>query len=318
MPDVRVDGVAPQRPRRWSFAGCVFDEAGWSLQSDGRRVSVESKPLELLRELLARAGTVVSKDELLDAIWPDVTVVEASLPTAVYKLRTALGDNSRERRIIETVPGLGYRISIPVEVEDSLPAPSVGIGTAGSARGFGGAAADFADRKSALLRLIGLAGLLASASTGLATLLKPAPSAPALQARAEIQGPVSQRDAGNALRRLDVETIERMIAAGWNPNTPFDTEGSAAIGYLLNMCEWDREHDRRRMLLMVRTLIDGGANFHHRNIWGDTPYSIARTDRYCGPAHPVTQMLRTMCASGPVPLGDRCMASYELDRGIHF
>lgn len=318
MPDVRVDGVAPHRPRRWSFAGCVFDEAGWSLQSDGRRVAIETKPLELLRELLARAGSVVSKDQLLDAIWPDVTVVEASLPTAVYKLRTALGDNGRERRIIETVPGLGYRISIPVQVEEALPAPSVATGAAGDARAFGSATADFADRKSALLRLIGLAGLLASASTGLATLLNPAASSPALQVRAEIQGPVSQRDAGNALRRLDVETIERMLAAGWNPNTPFDTEGSAAIGYLLNMCEWDREHDQRRMLLMVRTLIDGGANFHHRNIWGDTPYSIAKADRYCGPAHPVTRMIRNLCASGPVPIGDRCLASYALARGERF
>ena len=51
-----------------------------------------------------------------------------------------------------------------------------------------------------------------------------------------------------------------------------------------------------------------------RNSWGDTPYSIAKAKRYCGPDHPVTQMLRKMCYSGATPLGDRCLASYEIGR----
>src|SRR5205085_177343 len=51
----------------------------------------------------------------------EVTVVEASLPTAVHKLRAAFGDDRRERKIIETVSGIGYRISIPVESEDRTP-----------------------------------------------------------------------------------------------------------------------------------------------------------------------------------------------------
>jgi hypothetical protein len=126
--------------------------------------------------------------------------------------------------------------------------------------------------------------------------------------------PFTQRDAANALRTLDVGKIEDMLAAGWNPNTPFDDQGNAAINYVLGKCEWDRGHDQEQMVLMVRTLIDGGAKLDHRNVWGDTPYSIAKAIRYCGPNHPVTRSIRTMCFAGYKPYGDRCLASYELAR----
>ena len=101
MPDLSPIGGHRRRRRRWAFGACVFDEANWALIVDGTRVPVETKPLELLRELLVHAGNVVSKDELLDRIWPDVTVVEASLPTAVRKLRMALGDDRQDRAVIE-------------------------------------------------------------------------------------------------------------------------------------------------------------------------------------------------------------------------
>src|SRR4051794_39723407 len=123
MPDSKLYGVDQRRRRRWVFADCVFDETNWSLMVSEQRVSIETKPLEVLRELLNRAGGLVSKQELLDGIWPDVTVVEASLTTAVHKLRHALNDEGRTTHIIETVPRIGYRLSIPVEVEDSGRAP---------------------------------------------------------------------------------------------------------------------------------------------------------------------------------------------------
>lgn len=109
-----------RRRRQWRFANATFDEGSWSLTLDGVAVRPEAKPLELLHELLLRAGEVVTKDELLDAVWPNVTVVEASLPTAIAKLRRALHDN--EASIIETVPRIGYRLAVPVEVE-SLNGP---------------------------------------------------------------------------------------------------------------------------------------------------------------------------------------------------
>ncbi|MCB2057420.1 MAG: winged helix-turn-helix domain-containing protein [Novosphingobium sp.] len=109
-----------RRRRLWKFSGAEFDEAGWELRIEGRPVTLESKPLEVLHELLLRAGEVVTKDELLDAVWPEVTVVEGSLATAISKLRKAFGE--RESSVIETVPRVGYRLIAKVEVE-SIDAP---------------------------------------------------------------------------------------------------------------------------------------------------------------------------------------------------
>lgn len=118
-----------RRRRLWRFGPAAFDEGSWALTVDGAPVPLEAKPLELLHELLLRAGEVATKDELLDAVWPGVEVVEASLTTAVLKLRRALGDARGKRggegggeRIIETVPRIGYRLAIPVTVE-SIAAP---------------------------------------------------------------------------------------------------------------------------------------------------------------------------------------------------
>jgi DNA-binding winged helix-turn-helix (wHTH) protein/TolB-like protein len=94
----------------WRFADCEFDDLRFQLFVNGHAVELERKPLELLRYLLSRSGEVVRKEELLEAVWPGLTVVDASLATAVSKLRKVLG----EQDVIQTVPRVGYRIAIPV------------------------------------------------------------------------------------------------------------------------------------------------------------------------------------------------------------
>ena len=103
-----------RRRRLWTFAGAEFDEASWALRVDGHVVALEGKPLEVLHELLLRAGEVVTKDEILDAVWPGLNVVEGSLPTAISKLRKVLG--GRQDNIIETVPRVGYRLTCTVKI----------------------------------------------------------------------------------------------------------------------------------------------------------------------------------------------------------
>ena len=94
----------------WQFADCEFDDLRFELRVYGQRIEMERKPLDLLRYLLSKAGAVVRKEELLEAVWPGVLVVDASLATAVSKLRKALGD----QEIIQTVSRVGYRIAVPV------------------------------------------------------------------------------------------------------------------------------------------------------------------------------------------------------------
>src|SRR5258708_3007628 len=104
--------VARSSGRVWRFADYEFDELGRELRVKGRALDLESKPLEILLQLLLHAGEVVTKEELLESVWPDVMVVDGSLATAVSKLRKAMGDE--DRPAIVTVPRVGYRLGVPV------------------------------------------------------------------------------------------------------------------------------------------------------------------------------------------------------------
>ena len=113
--------------RVWRFAHFEFDETSRELRSGGTLVELESKPLEVLCQLLLHAGEVVTKEELLESAWPGVTVVEGSLATAVSKLRKALGDD--EPPIVLTVPRIGYRLAVPVQCKliSAPPARELGF-----------------------------------------------------------------------------------------------------------------------------------------------------------------------------------------------
>jgi DNA-binding winged helix-turn-helix (wHTH) protein/TolB-like protein len=94
----------------WRFGDCEFDELRRQLRVGGAVVELESKPLDVLRQLLLRPGEVLTKEELLDSVWPGVQVVDSSLATAISKLRKALGDEN----VIVTLPRVGYRLAVPV------------------------------------------------------------------------------------------------------------------------------------------------------------------------------------------------------------
>ncbi|MBO9457394.1 winged helix-turn-helix domain-containing protein [Paracoccus sp. R12_1] len=84
-----------------------FDpESGDLSTSDGRPVTLKRQARALIQALVTAEGRVVSKDQLMDAVWPDVTVSEDSLYQAVAEARRALGANGGE--IIRSVPRQGY------------------------------------------------------------------------------------------------------------------------------------------------------------------------------------------------------------------
>ena len=63
----------------------------------------------VLRYLAERPGELVSKQDLLTALWPGTTVSEGVLKTYVWEIRRALGDQLHKPRFIETIPRRGYR-----------------------------------------------------------------------------------------------------------------------------------------------------------------------------------------------------------------
>lgn len=81
-------------------------------------VQLELKLMEVLVHLAGRAGELVSKRELIDAVWQVEVISDGTLTRAVALLRKALGDDARNPRFIETIPKRGYRIIAPVESLD--------------------------------------------------------------------------------------------------------------------------------------------------------------------------------------------------------
>lgn len=106
---MRDDEAQPVRPI--ALQGFRFDPAQAELLTDkGDRVSLRPHSREVLRCLARKASHVVSKDELMRAVWPDVVVTEDSLVQCIAELRRALNDG--ERRIIQTELRRGYRLVV--------------------------------------------------------------------------------------------------------------------------------------------------------------------------------------------------------------
>lgn len=95
----------------------MLDEASLTLEVAGVAVECEARPLEVLIHLLRHAGEVVTKDELLENVWPGRIPSESVLPKAMAKLRQALGDE--DQALIKTVYGYGYRLVVPVSYEQT-------------------------------------------------------------------------------------------------------------------------------------------------------------------------------------------------------
>ncbi|MGA9135850.1 MAG: tetratricopeptide repeat protein, partial [Candidatus Sulfotelmatobacter sp.] len=99
------------------------------LFENGTRVKLRGQPYLILEVLLERAGSVVTREEIRERLWPADTFVdfEHGLNTSVKKLRQVLCDSADEPRYIETVPRMGYRFIAPVEVLPGASQPAVEI-----------------------------------------------------------------------------------------------------------------------------------------------------------------------------------------------
>src|SRR6185295_17377675 len=86
-----------------------IDSAAECIWRDGEKVGVPPKAFLVLRRLMERPGQLLTKSELLEAVWPDTFVTETVLNNAVGQLRQALGDDPKQPSFIETVHRRGFR-----------------------------------------------------------------------------------------------------------------------------------------------------------------------------------------------------------------
>ena len=98
-----------QTARVYEFGPFRLDAEERLLLRDGRPVDLTPKAFDTLLVLVEHGGRVLSKEELLRAVWPDAFVEENYLAVNISKLRAALGERARDRQYIETVARRGYR-----------------------------------------------------------------------------------------------------------------------------------------------------------------------------------------------------------------
>jgi tetratricopeptide (TPR) repeat protein/DNA-binding winged helix-turn-helix (wHTH) protein len=95
------------------------------LKRGGVTAALQEQPRKILAILVARAGDVVSREELRQALWPSDTFVdfEHGLNAAIKRLRDALGDSADHPAFVETLPRRGYRLIAPVELLHGVAPP---------------------------------------------------------------------------------------------------------------------------------------------------------------------------------------------------
>ena len=112
------------------FDDCVLDLDRRELRRDFTSIAIEPQVFDLLEYLIRHRERVVSRDELIEAIWGGRIVSELALTTRISAVRSAVGDSGTEQRLIKTLPRKGIRFVGEVreeqEASEEMASPSEG------------------------------------------------------------------------------------------------------------------------------------------------------------------------------------------------
>lgn len=113
------------QPVRYRFGEFELDTESYALTHSGQELRLRPKVFNVLRYLLEHHGRLVSKQELLDALWSGSHVDEVAIPWTISHARRALGQRSGDKQPIETVHGRGYRFTASVDVVERAAAETI-------------------------------------------------------------------------------------------------------------------------------------------------------------------------------------------------
>src|SRR3954469_10931069 len=117
---------------RYVFDDCALDTDRRELRRGPDLVPTAPQVLDLLEYLIRSRDRVVSKDDLVNAIWGGRIVSDAALTTRLYAVRRAIGDSGEQQRLIKTFPRKGFRFVGTVDDDDQRPLAAV-VANAGMA-----------------------------------------------------------------------------------------------------------------------------------------------------------------------------------------
>ncbi|MBZ5656957.1 MAG: winged helix-turn-helix domain-containing protein [Acidobacteriia bacterium] len=119
--------MLPETQVLYDFGKFRCDPREHLLLCEGKAVSLSPKSFDILVALIQSNGRLLTKDELMQQVWPDSFVEEANLTVNISALRKVLGETPGGQQYIETVPKRGYRFVAPVTEhrDDGKPSPSI-------------------------------------------------------------------------------------------------------------------------------------------------------------------------------------------------
>ena len=118
--------------RGYAFGPFVVDPVKRRLWREGLLVPISSKTFDVLVMLLEHRNHIVSKDELLNRVWPNTSVNENNLTRQISSVRRALGQRPDQHDYVVTIPGQGYRFVATVQELSAIPAMDVDDSRAGA------------------------------------------------------------------------------------------------------------------------------------------------------------------------------------------
>src|SRR5271169_6409419 len=106
--------------RRFAVNGVIADFGSETLRTEsGHSVALRPQAFAVLRYLAEHADRLVTKDELMHALWPGLVVTDDSLVQCVHEIRRAFQDN--DRVVLKTAPKRGYRLVLPADAAQHRP-----------------------------------------------------------------------------------------------------------------------------------------------------------------------------------------------------
>jgi pimeloyl-ACP methyl ester carboxylesterase/DNA-binding winged helix-turn-helix (wHTH) protein len=106
---------------QYLFDEFLLDSDRFELRRADEVVAVEPQVFEVLSYLVQHSGRLVSRDELIGAVWPEGFISDAALSARIMSARKAVCDSGHEQRFIRTVHGRGFRFIAPVTVAELAP-----------------------------------------------------------------------------------------------------------------------------------------------------------------------------------------------------
>ena len=110
-------GIRWERPVRYRFSTFELDTERHEFRSNGELVALEPQVFDVLRHLVENHDRMVSRDELIEAVWGGRIVSDATISSRINAVRRALGDSGAKQEFVKTIPRRGFRFVAQVAVD---------------------------------------------------------------------------------------------------------------------------------------------------------------------------------------------------------